>query len=756
MDDNNNQENNNRGFENLFEILKFCFKKWPSETVSFLSAAAAAIGHVLVVFFVIIFVFFGITMVVESFSSLIQGNSSVGEWTNSFGEKVGNLFSGFGFTSDSEAASRAETQYYQKLQQVYNKYYDLYGVEIDTTMITATLMAGRDSSLVTEESFDGDMFSDQASFYKQAKNHINTLAKYQLVLAVTANFCTDGDASYHTYPNDAREIANNWVSVNGSSWSTRLTVNNVPNSDNIIACDYVDAEDALRGNSVTNTRYETYSNTRQKYLDAKTLYDSCLESEISKAEDNKKDECITDACSSCDSYDESSDAYQSCNASCGSTCSGDLTDSELNDVTTSANAISCRALYEDYTAKRDILKSTWLASPNDYFEDIDDICGPDDGCHTTPMSGSKNLSSESEFYCISTGTYQAFESYSDANKYRNYMPEAMGLTSNLSVDGSSFNDVINQIRNNTSRLCSGEECANTMCSRKPSVEMGYSIDNFDKEGIYYWKLLSNMNRSGQINFDNVNVDTDGSFIKQYFFHDKATVSEELLINKVDEIFGVYNSVAEKRRTNTAFEVHFGEGTIQVPAGDDVSTVVSGVSSLDPIGLSNSAQGMGTLKYVYGRDYEKYWGPNNRYYAGNNIIQCTGYAYGRALEILLNAGMSLEETKTKAWNALSGNAGMWFEANSRTQAFSSSTNVNEPRVGAVIVWSDNSVGNKYSGCGHVAIVEKIVRDENGKISSLVISEGGEGLNGFRYVQKELSYIKKHGSQDFIGYIYLLNY
>lgn len=160
----------------------------------------------------------------------------------------------------------------------------------------------------------------------------------------------------------------------------------------------------------------------------------------------------------------------------------------------------------------------------------------------------------------------------------------------------------------------------------------------------------------------------------------------------------------------------------------------------------------------GQFYNLYWkSPNNRFAEE----QCTWYAYGRALEIMVNAGVTLQDAKDRlspitATGGANGNT--WF---ARNKNFSFSTNVNEPKPGAIVVYGDDrgsnchKQGNKYIGCGHVGIVEKVNRDANGNVVSVDMTDGGTSLHGFKYTTgKSLSKVKQSGHLQFIGYLYLL--
>ncbi len=109
---------------------------------------------------------------------------------------------------------------------------------------------------------------------------------------------------------------------------------------------------------------------------------------------------------------------------------------------------------------------------------------------------------------------------------------------------------------------------------------------------------------------------------------------------------------------------------------------------------------------------KWFGKDNWYAIGGNagtgnINQCTGYAYGRFNEIA-------EVNGTKILTGNMGN-GQDFYRMGKKAGYETSENINDIRVGDTISWA-------YGAYGHVAVVENLKRDSNGKVISVEISEG----------------------------------
>ena len=100
------------------------------------SLLVGAIHFILPVFVVLMIIFIP-TMFSEEFYLLFTNGM---EAITSLGDKAGELFID---DYQTKKAEKYEKAYYKKLEDVYKEFLDKYGVEIDTTMITATLFYGR-------------------------------------------------------------------------------------------------------------------------------------------------------------------------------------------------------------------------------------------------------------------------------------------------------------------------------------------------------------------------------------------------------------------------------------------------------------------------------------------------------------------------------------------------------------------------------------------------------------------------------------
>lgn len=100
--------------------------------------------------------------------------------------------------------------------------------------------------------------------------------------------------------------------------------------------------------------------------------------------------------------------------------------------------------------------------------------------------------------------------------------------------------------------------------------------------------------------------------------------------------------------------------------------------------------------------------DSAYQGYQNVGQCVWYARSRAIEItqeLINNGKidnSTGNTIIKELKNSSGNAGDW-DSNNAAQKFKTSTNLNDVKAPAIIVWKKVSGSYRY---GHVAIIEDV--------------------------------------------------
>lgn len=138
----------------------------------------------------------------------------------------------------------------------------------------------------------------------------------------------------------------------------------------------------------------------------------------------------------------------------------------------------------------------------------------------------------------------------------------------------------------------------------------------------------------------------------------------------------------------------------------------------------------------GIEGEYYWYEGNPFHlAGYGMPNCTTYAWGRFWEIsdLADGEKDYSDKPTLP----TGDAGEWF---GDVEDYETGE---EPKLGAVICWSDDS-----GGAGHVAIVEEI--DEDGNITVSQSGWGSSKLFWTSTIYKEDGY--SYPGKTFQGFIY----
>lgn len=96
--------------------------------------------------------------------------------------------------------------------------------------------------------------------------------------------------------------------------------------------------------------------------------------------------------------------------------------------------------------------------------------------------------------------------------------------------------------------------------------------------------------------------------------------------------------------------------------------------------------------------------NPLYAAGSVLSNCTGYAWGRWLELL----------GTTTCNLSTGNAGNWYAYN---DGYPRSPTT--PQLGCIACWGGPNVD------GHVAVIEEIYYDSGGNVDHCTVSQSGWG-------------------------------
>lgn len=158
--------------------------------------------------------------------------------------------------------------------------------------------------------------------------------------------------------------------------------------------------------------------------------------------------------------------------------------------------------------------------------------------------------------------------------------------------------------------------------------------------------------------------------------------------------------------------------------------------------------------------------SQQYMYSSNVGQCVWYVQRRALEIMNTVEVD-EGLRAKAIEALKntrGNGRDWWN-NPSLQMFGTSTNYEEPKVGAIIVWRYTDANIKAMGAdyGHVGIVEAVDYQNR----TMTVSDGWKNnwdnpnsieyaSFGFRTVPFEWALNYGNPSKYiFMGYVYLLD-
>lgn len=485
------QPSPNQGPSSIFSSAVNLWKRMPG-TFKIVCLKVAG-GIVLILVLVLL-----VRLLAAAPTAITEWFSDAGESIATFGEKLGNFFTGQGYVTDEEKAENAEKKYYNSLEVISKYYKEYFGIQIDTTMITATLFYNRDMSDYLEDSEATDIEENEdaepkeedspstseiyertADFYKLARRHIKTLARFQIVENTSFNTCDSSISSpkNKTVPETAKKVAETWTGF--KSWNTRSTFDYRPyeykpfskidgSARDIRWCEFEDAESQLQG---------AYDEDYLIYKDAANKYNEC----VATCEANDGKEKIDP--------DTGKKIIQSCDPA--SNCSKEE-DSK-----------------EQYLAS---LKTSW----GDVFQIGDD---PD---------GSESFS------CSSSSTWGALTDYNNNNEVdpsstdRNYefpkewydMEAEPGFwPSTLSWFSGGYNAFD--------------------CSAKPSIQTNFDVD-LSYEGVYYYKLLTPHESLGNL-----------SFIELFYINELPENEEErqeAAIEIVDEIFSLYDFIAEREST----------------------------------------------------------------------------------------------------------------------------------------------------------------------------------------------------------------
>ncbi len=151
---------------------------------------------------------------------------------------------------------------------------------------------------------------------------------------------------------------------------------------------------------------------------------------------------------------------------------------------------------------------------------------------------------------------------------------------------------------------------------------------------------------------------------------------------------------------------------------------------------------------------------------SNVGQCVWFARARAAEILAASNIP-EPLRTTAVNSIlstTGNGEAWFRAPD-SKLFSKSTDLYAARPGSLVSWSGGTSNGHGGYYGHVAIIEDVKYDANGKATQVYLSESyakqtRSGWENLQYPTPkwiDMNKLKVYNSNkkyNFQGYVYLL--
>ncbi len=126
----------------------------------------------------------------------------------------------------------------------------------------------------------------------------------------------------------------------------------------------------------------------------------------------------------------------------------------------------------------------------------------------------------------------------------------------------------------------------------------------------------------------------------------------------------------------------------------------------------------------------YYDKGKNGYGGLAMPNCTTYAFGRVYEIT-----------NERPNVSEGNANTFFAYNNNNNVYPSSTNANEPCIGAIVC---------YDGLyGHVQVVESIGNDSGGQY--IIVSESNYSSHDNSALKYKDFNVVKIYTNDFAGHI-----
>ena len=224
-------------------IISKVFKKFKSFPPMKKAMIANMAGHIVIAAIALIVVISIIAFPDAALEFMRGVVGEFGEHMKDFGESISNFISGYGFQTNESLQTEYEEKYYRRLYDVYEYYtnpHNHYEVEVNTTLITATLFYERfggdlgtdcnddkcypgehiDRNFGTEEEFT----KNDVKFYKNAISKIALLARMMLVENELEYDCTATIKKDIIEPDDVRKL----VESNTSRWYNIFNFYTIP------------------------------------------------------------------------------------------------------------------------------------------------------------------------------------------------------------------------------------------------------------------------------------------------------------------------------------------------------------------------------------------------------------------------------------------------------------------------------------------------------------------------------------------------
>lgn len=107
-------------------------------------------------------------------SVIMGGFEYINTSVNDTKEKIGNFFTGCGWSTEEECQAKQNNNFYKKIETVYDEYKSKYNIELDKNLLVATLTYNNPFITATET----DDFGSTTVDYKKGKKHVEVLAKH--------------------------------------------------------------------------------------------------------------------------------------------------------------------------------------------------------------------------------------------------------------------------------------------------------------------------------------------------------------------------------------------------------------------------------------------------------------------------------------------------------------------------------------------------------------------------------------------------